>query len=605
MPPSSLINYLDYYRHLDKPGYAVLITGRWGVGKTFQVLNAFEKSDIFYVSLFGLSTSDEIYAQVYAAMHPYKAKAKRVARGVGETGVDFGAGSISLGGAVSGLVNALMREQVNTSRILVFDDLERCSLDVAGQLGIINRYVEHHGCRVLVIAHDEKLSKEFIESREKVFGQVIKVEPQYDLALNSFEKAYEGKRSYPVLQACASEILEVFNASDVGSLRMLKHLIDDLVRLYELLSDAYTSNTEAMVDLTRLFTALHLEVKSGNLNEEDLKKRSDKVLVYHMRQDSTAQDGAALALATADLKYAMVDLTDQLLNDKCCVDMLLNGSFVKSEINSSVGNSPYFMEPVSMEPWRIFIEFDSMEPSAVDTSIVDLKSQFDQRLITEYGEIRHLFSLRFLFSQMGLIDATYEQVVEECRSYVNDLVSSNRLAPRPSGYRWSEIGERSYGGYGYWVEDEYKVMFQEVSKFIMDGSISVFRSSFPDIAKELVRLVVDDASEFSELISHTNTGKNKYASVSVLTATDPSIFVDAWLRSAPRNWYTIRSALIRRYSTDLLNRELQDEAPWLINVLNLLEAECESAPGVLKKRIDRTIPRELRDLANQALSVPG
>lgn len=145
------------------------------------------------------------------------------------------------------------------------------------------------------------------------------------------------------------------------------------------------------------------------------------------------------------------------------------------------------------------------------------------------------------------------------------------------------------------MEDEYKVMFQAVSEFLMEVSISVLRSRFPDIAKELVRLVVDDASEFSELMSHTNTGKNKYASVSVLTATDPAIFVDAWLRSVPRSWYTIRAALIRRYSTDLLNRELQDEARWLIHVLDLLETECGSATGVLKNRIDRTIPRELRD----------
>jgi hypothetical protein len=386
---------------------------------------------------------------------------------------------------------------------------------------------------------------------------------------------------------------------------MLKHLIDDLVRLYELLSDSYTSHTEAMLNLTRLFTALHLEVKSGSLNEEDLNTRSDKVLVYHMRQNTTAQGGADLALATADLKYAMVDLTDQLLNDKCCIDMFLNGRFVKSEINLSVMNSTYFMTPASLEPWRVFIEFDSLEPSVVDASIVDLKSQFEQRSITEYGEIRHLFSLRFLFSQMSLINATYEQVVKECKSYVDDLVESNRLAPRPSAYRGSEIGERSYGGYGFWVEDEYRTMFQEVSNYLMEGSISMFRKGLPDIAKELERLIVDDASEFSELVSNTNSGRNKYANVSVLMAIAPVRFVEAWVTSAPRNWYSIRSALIRRYSTGMLNRELRDEAPWLINLLDLLEAECESATGVLKKRIDRTIPRELRELADQALSVPA
>ena len=32
--PDPLKSYLDYYIDLDRPGYAVLVTGDWGVGKT-------------------------------------------------------------------------------------------------------------------------------------------------------------------------------------------------------------------------------------------------------------------------------------------------------------------------------------------------------------------------------------------------------------------------------------------------------------------------------------------------------------------------------------------------------------------------------------------
>ena len=38
---SHLIQYLDYYIKLENPGYAVMVTGDWGVGKTYQVKKYF------------------------------------------------------------------------------------------------------------------------------------------------------------------------------------------------------------------------------------------------------------------------------------------------------------------------------------------------------------------------------------------------------------------------------------------------------------------------------------------------------------------------------------------------------------------------------------
>ncbi|WP_420169959.1 P-loop NTPase fold protein, partial [Morganella morganii] len=40
---SNLKNYLDYYTKLENPGYALLITGGWGSGKTYQINKYFER----------------------------------------------------------------------------------------------------------------------------------------------------------------------------------------------------------------------------------------------------------------------------------------------------------------------------------------------------------------------------------------------------------------------------------------------------------------------------------------------------------------------------------------------------------------------------------
>lgn len=51
-----LDEYLKYYSTLDAPSYAVLVTGAWGTGKTFQVLECIPKEERIYVSLYGVQS---------------------------------------------------------------------------------------------------------------------------------------------------------------------------------------------------------------------------------------------------------------------------------------------------------------------------------------------------------------------------------------------------------------------------------------------------------------------------------------------------------------------------------------------------------------------
>lgn len=79
---------------------------------------------------------------------------------------------------------------MDNSKTIVFDDLERCSINLEDLFGAINKYVEHHGCKVIVIAHDDKLNDELTDKKEKIFGQVIKVTPDIEeRSTNSLAKA--------------------------------------------------------------------------------------------------------------------------------------------------------------------------------------------------------------------------------------------------------------------------------------------------------------------------------------------------------------------------------------------------------------------------------
>ncbi|ECR7588392.1 hypothetical protein F2C00_09385, partial [Salmonella enterica] len=163
MNKTNLEIYLDYYIGLDAPGFAVLVTGEWGSGKTFQVMNAIPSNLQCHVSLFGIVDSQEVYSTVFSKMFPGKNFAKKLIEMTkdisGEIdGLTFGAGSLA-----GNILSPLIKLTVDRNKIIIFDDLERCPMSNKEIFGVINQYIEHHQCKVVILAHDKEAHNEFIK----------------------------------------------------------------------------------------------------------------------------------------------------------------------------------------------------------------------------------------------------------------------------------------------------------------------------------------------------------------------------------------------------------------------------------------------------------
>lgn len=82
-PNQHIYDFLTYYTDFaERPKYAVLIDGPWGVGKTHLVkrfLNSKfgdRSQDFVYISVFGLKSTKDIDDALYARAHPLMASKK-------------------------------------------------------------------------------------------------------------------------------------------------------------------------------------------------------------------------------------------------------------------------------------------------------------------------------------------------------------------------------------------------------------------------------------------------------------------------------------------------------------------------------------------------
>ncbi|HDS5236510.1 TPA: hypothetical protein QH061_003321, partial [Klebsiella aerogenes] len=277
MNKNNLELYLDYYLGLDAPGFAVLVTGEWGSGKTFQVMNAIPHELQCHVSLFGISDSQEVYNTVFAKMFPGKNLAKKLLDITKDlsaelNGVTFGAGSLA-----GNILSPLIKLTVDRNKVIIFDDLERCPMSNKEIFGVINQYIEHHQCKVIILAHDKETHDDFIKTKEKIIGHTIQIEPQIDDAAGVF---FSEKFKLNNFHAIKPVIISAFLKSNCKSLRILKYVINDCHRLLECLEPIHLKNIAAMKALFNFFCIVNIEHKMGNISTIDIEQIPQDYIEY-------------------------------------------------------------------------------------------------------------------------------------------------------------------------------------------------------------------------------------------------------------------------------------------------------------------------------------
>ncbi|UEK58861.1 KAP family NTPase [Providencia rettgeri] len=582
-----LTTYLDYYRTLEKPGYAVLVTGDWGCGKTYQIKKYFRDHEICYVSLFSINSIDDIYATVFAKMYPKKAIVKKLVGGIGDVDAKISESvTFGLGGILSRVGSALIKENVDNKKIIVFDDLERAIykkiINVNEFLGVINNYIEHAGCKVIVIAHDGEIPAGFENTKEKVIGQTIKVNSDINGALDAFLVNSDLKRKYPKIK---NVLLSAFEQSGYSSLRVLKYIINDCDRLYEKIKNSKLKDNEnVLYDFFYYFIVLCIEFKNEKLSCDEYINHRQISLEYQMELLSDKEVSIPNIYLISN-KYNNFNFSSELISKESIVKIVLDGYFDYDKINDEIDNSNYFKKEEEKPSWYKLLEFDKLDYDSIELVIREVNTDFKKRTFNKFGDIYHLFNCMFLIEMLNNKNPNYNKIISDCKKYIDEIVNAERIEIRNPEKDDFDMIFSSYEGKAFWIEPAYTSHSQDVLSYINEKMYEAYykqqeKYEVLDKMKNNLNQLIKDLTQYPE-----NYGE--YCEIPILAKINPLQFVNTWLSLPASNQREISSLLHSRYGMGRLSRSLKDEKTWLKNVFRELDIKAKSMTGFHAYRIKR------------------
>lgn len=597
MPDNKHIReFLKYYCGLPKePQYAVLLTGLWGSGKTWFVEDFVAKhlsqpERVLYLSLYGLQTFDDIESEFFRLLHPVLGSKPvrilgRLTRGLLKTSINFdldddGKSDGSLSGGIP-TEKILERVSLDPSRILVFDDIERCSIAIADLLGYINQFIEHGGIKAILIAneaellrHDQEAGGRYARIKEKLIGRTFEIVPELGSALEHFAADLPSDKAQEVVRTNFSLITQVYECSEYKNLRLVRHALLDFDRLLQSLDPDALRTDSLVADLLTLFLVHSFEVNSGAIKPSEINKLQDRWALF--LGENKDQPDPDQRFHDIRRKYSGLNLYTSLISERVWEKIFSTGSIPCADLNESLLKSKYFQNE-NQPNWVKLWHGTNLSDDDFTVVLAQVETEWKSLHYRTLGEVMHVTGLFVRYAKAGILGRTVDDVIQSAKDYIDQLLASGELPVLEPNARPSPFERDAYAGLGFASLKEEP--FQAFLEYIVERRRSALESSLPIQAENLLKLLETDTHLFYRRIILNNDPENIYFKTPILHLIPPADFVSRLLSAAPEDRRTVAYALKERYAFQQFNADLLPELDWLKKVADQLRSEIQARAG--------------------------
>lgn len=294
-----IIKVMLEYIEEDKYKSAILINGEWGSGKTFFITEKLSKvikdrikndGKYIYVSLYGVENVEELSNKLYSEIcSETLVKLSGVEKEKIDTGIKWipkllyftkFIPFIKNYNSIKKIMAPIIKEIAKIKRcVVVFDDIERCKIDIYELFGYINELVEHNEVKAILVANEKKITdkenkygeiNKYDEIKEKLVGITIMYKPEFNLSYEHIIDTYlkeANLKEYLKNEKQKTLILKEFYEKEQYNLRTLIYLITMYKKIFSLLEDIKFDKNYVeihMENILKYSTYISLELKMKN-----------------------------------------------------------------------------------------------------------------------------------------------------------------------------------------------------------------------------------------------------------------------------------------------------------------------------------------------------
>lgn len=310
------VKEVEYYCKQENTSGALLVNGNWGSGKTYffervlpQLPWFYSNASIISISLFGITSKEildkklkekylfnslsisEVSSGTKGALSKLKPFCTKLIADL-DIKTSVSGKEISLNtvlGAVQSLASVwdnfvqIPSMEDNKKIILIFDDLERCPMDMEELLGAINAYVEGSEIKTILIANEdyikekEKKDKTYTTMKEKLVCRTVRYEPDSTVIVRSIiDNHRTNDQNYTLFLKSQKDALEQF-LKNHKNIRTLKSTIQDFERFYKIIASEEIDKKYYHEILSHYLSITTAYTKNGS-DEKQTKDHSEALL---------------------------------------------------------------------------------------------------------------------------------------------------------------------------------------------------------------------------------------------------------------------------------------------------------------------------------------
>ncbi len=585
---------LDYY--LDDSvdtEYAVMLSAPWGAGKTHFIKKYLNDRSTrvreengpyyLYASLFGVTAISAIKDQFFAQIHPQlTSKGFQLFGNLASGFVE----KVSWSKGATGMVKDLL---VNLDgKVLVIDDLERCSMKISDVMGFINTLVEHEKLKVIILANESEIPKaqrdDYDRQKEKLVGKTIEVKADPAEVLDKLTGELKPSIAKDIISAEKAALLTTFNASKKPNYRNLRAVLADYERLVGVVDERLSAAPQALKQLLLYMIATGGEARSAELGEAMLRQLPTTAFSMGRLFAKSEKTPSEQAFETLKNRYPEVCWTDPIVSPKHLADLFFSGKIAVDAINEGLARHPDVVGHAQIPAWRLLWDWSHLSKSEYEKARKKLLAELAETKLTHPGVILHVAGIAITLRGYGdqLIEGE-EGILGYFTEYVSRLVDAGTLTPSKGVYGFDSMSAVGLG-YSSYTNPE----FSSIYEMVKDASAETLRRQLKVKAQSYVARLATGPESYASLYEYGLDDEN-YGGVPFLHHVDIGELAGLLIVDSRSNDQLFAS-LTKRYEHNFqTGQSLKDEYEWIeslkAHLLAVVDGDTAPFAQALRERV--------------------